>query len=67
MPIREYGGWGIRGFRSKRAYNVTGDRGVELTLVDGRKVGIGSRRAGELADAIAGARESSQQAQQSPW
>ena len=55
-PLREYGGWGIRGMGSNRAYSVSGDRGVELTLVDGRKVLIGSRRADALADAIAAAR-----------
>jgi hypothetical protein len=54
-PLREYGGWGIRGIGGKRAYNVSGKRGVELTLVDGRKVMIGSQRAGELAEAIGAA------------
>lgn len=56
-PLREYGGWGIRAGRGgKRAYNVSGDRGVELTLTDGRKVMIGSQRPDELAQAIAAAR-----------
>jgi hypothetical protein len=67
MPIREYGGWGVRGFASKRAYNVSGDRGVELILVDGRKVLVGSQRADELADAIAASRESCPQGRRSPW
>jgi hypothetical protein len=57
-PLREYGGWGIRGgLRGKRAYNVNGDRGVELTLADGRKVMVGSQRAGEMAQAIESARQ----------
>jgi hypothetical protein len=55
-PLREYGGWGIRGLGSNRAYNVSGNEGVELTLFDGRKVLLGSRRAEELAQAIAAAR-----------
>ncbi len=54
-PLREYGGWGIRGLGSNRAYNVSGDQGVELTLFDGHKVLIGSQRAEELAQAIAAA------------
>ena len=54
--LREYGGWGIRGWGGKRAYNVSGDRGVELTLADGRKVMIGSQRADDLAQAIAAER-----------
>ncbi len=57
-PLREYGGWGIRGFGSKRAYNVSGDRGVELTLTDGRIVMIGSLRPDDLARAIDDARRS---------
>ena len=52
-PIREYGGWGIKGWSSKSAvYNVKGNEGVELTLVDGRKVMIGSQNPEPLADAI---------------
>ena len=34
------------------AYNVSGDRGVELTLKDGRRVMLGSQRADELAAVI---------------
>lgn len=55
-PIREYGGWGIRFGPRGRAYNVSGDRGVQLELADGSRVLIGSRRADELAAAIAEAR-----------
>jgi hypothetical protein len=52
-PIREYGGWGIRGWSRRRmAYNVSGNRGVAIDLVDGRHVLIGSQRADELAVAI---------------
>lgn len=53
-PLREYGGWGIKGWsRRKIAYNVRGDRGARITLVDGRTVLLGSRRPDELAAAIA--------------
>ena len=38
----EYGGWGNRGFSSNKAYTVGGNRGVQLRLVDGSKVLIGS-------------------------
>lgn len=52
-PIREYGGWGIRGWSTKEvAYNVKGDQGVELTLFDGRKIMIGSQKSESLANAI---------------
>jgi hypothetical protein len=52
-PVREYGGWGIKGWsRRKIAYNVRGDRGVLLTLADGRTVLIGSQRPDDLAAAV---------------
>ena len=53
-PLAEYGGWGIRGFGSSVALNARGNRGVRLTLRDGRRVLIGSQRAGELAEALRG-------------
>lgn len=51
-PIREYGGWGIRFSKKGRAYNVSGDRGVQLELSTGKPFLIGSQKADELADAI---------------
>ncbi len=51
-PIMDYGGWGIRWSFAGWCYNVSGNRGVRITLADGRVVMIGSRRAEELADAI---------------
>lgn len=52
-PILEYGGWGIRGSSEKnKAYNVRGERGVQLAFKDGRRVLIGSQRADELAEII---------------
>jgi hypothetical protein len=52
-PIREYGGWGIRGWtREKMALSTVGRDGVELTLKDGQHLMVGSGRAQELAQAI---------------
>jgi hypothetical protein len=51
-PIREYGGWGVRFGPRGRAYNVSGTRGVELTLANGKRVLIGSQRSDDLAAAI---------------
>lgn len=42
-PIKEYGGWGVRHRGSKRAYNASGDMGVELELRDGRIVLVGTQ------------------------
>jgi hypothetical protein len=52
-PLAEYGGWGIRGFKSNRAYNVSGNRGVRMKLRDGNRLLLGSQRAEELDAAIA--------------
>jgi hypothetical protein len=55
--IKEYGGWGLKGWsRNKVAYNVSGNRGVELLLRDGRTVMLGSQHPQELAQAIQGQR-----------
>jgi hypothetical protein len=52
-PILEYGGWGIRcGWRGGKAYNVSGNQGVQLVLKGGKRLLIGSQKAEELADAI---------------
>lgn len=56
QPLRQFGGWGIRGWGGRVAYNVRGNQGVELTLYDGRRVLIGTQRAAELAAAIAALR-----------
>lgn len=51
-PLSEFGGWGIRGWNDRVAYNVSGNTGVDITLVDGRHVMIGTQKAAELAGAI---------------
>ena len=51
-PIREYGGWGIRVRCQGKAYNVSGDRGVQIELLNGNRLLIGSQRAEELWRAI---------------
>ena len=53
-PILEYGGWGIRyGLSGRgRAYNVSGNKGVQLVLKDDRKLLIGSQKAEKLEEAI---------------
>ena len=51
-PLLEYGGWGIKYGPGGWAYNVLGNRGVQLTLEDGKRVLIGSQRVDELERAI---------------
>ncbi len=40
-PLREFGGWGIRGFGKKRAWTVGGDQAVVLHLRDGVQLYLG--------------------------
>jgi hypothetical protein len=51
-PIREYGGWGIRGFGRRRALNTRGSKGVLLTRTDGSTLMIGSQEPRELLSAL---------------
>ena len=47
-PIKEYGGWGIRYGRKGKAYNVSGNSGVQLELSEGKPLLIGSQKPEEL-------------------
>lgn len=51
-PLREYGGRGIRFGKNGKAYNMSGNKGVQLVLKNGRRLLIGSQKPQELAEAI---------------
>jgi len=51
-PLLEYGGWGIKCGRKGRAYNVSGNKGVQLVFKNGKQLLIGSQREKELEEAI---------------
>lgn len=51
-PILDYGGWGVRGVAPVKAFNVSGNRGVLLSLPDGQSLMIGSQRPDQLAAAL---------------
>lgn len=51
-PIREYGGWGMRGLGKNRALNVKGDMGVQIEFIDGRKLLIGTGKAEEISSIL---------------
>jgi hypothetical protein len=55
--MTEFGGYGIRSGRRGSAYIARGNQGVELTLTDGHKVLIGSRKSEELLAKIDQARQ----------
>jgi hypothetical protein len=52
-PIRDYGGWGIRySLRHGKAYIIAGKKGLSLTLKNGKKILISSKRPEELLKAV---------------
>ena len=51
-PIRDYGGWGVRRGAGGMAYNVSGNRGLELRLADGKSLLLGSQRPEEFVLAL---------------
>ncbi len=53
-PLLDYGGWGIRfGFPGKgKAYNVSGNKGIQLVLTDGTKLLIGTNKPDEAKQVL---------------
>ena len=53
-PISEYGGWGLRWgfFGQGNAYNVTGNKGLQLEFTNGKKLLIGTQKPEELKSAL---------------
>ena len=51
-PLKDYGGWGIRYGRNGKAYNVSGNKGVLLTLTDRKNALIGSKNHEVLCSSI---------------
>ncbi|MCW5517402.1 hypothetical protein [Muriicola sp. Z0-33] len=44
-PIKEFGGWGYRTkFGKGKAYNVKGNKGIQIVLLDGKKLLIGTQK-----------------------
>ena len=51
-PLRDYGGWGVRSVPKATVYNVSGDRAIQIELVNGSKILIGSGNAENLSRTI---------------
>ncbi len=52
-PLRNYGGWGIkRSLRWGRAYNVSGNIGLQLYLKNGKKILFGTQKPQAMIYAI---------------
>ncbi len=53
-PIGDYGGWGIKSKKGKKAYNVSGDIGLKLYLKNGKNILIGTQCEEELREYLKG-------------
>lgn len=53
-PLTEYGGWGLRLglFGKGTAYNVSGDKGLQLEFVNNKKLLIGTNKPTELTETL---------------
>lgn len=51
-PIREFGGWGVRGWGARKAWSARGDRAVALQLEGDRLLLIGSDHPQRLEERI---------------
>lgn len=52
-PIREYGGWGYRlSMGMGKAYNVKGNKGIQIVLKSGKKILIGTQRIEDAKNVI---------------
>src|SRR5690606_14709158 len=47
-PLMEYGGWGIRFGRNGKAYNIKGNKGLQLKFKNGNALLIGTQKAEEM-------------------
>ncbi|MDX1544830.1 MAG: hypothetical protein R3214_12880 [Christiangramia sp.] len=43
-PFMEYGGWGIRGSKKSKAYNVSGNMGIQIITKKGERLLIGTQK-----------------------
>jgi hypothetical protein len=58
-PLRDFGGWGVRGTSSRRIWSARGNEAVLLRLTDGKLLYVGSDRPHRLEErirAVAGTR-----------
>lgn len=53
-PIAEYGGWGLRFglFGKGKAFNVSGNKGLQLEFTNHKKLLIGTNKPNELTEAL---------------
>jgi hypothetical protein len=47
-PLYEYGGWGIKGSKHDRAFNISGKEGLQLVFKDDNRLLIGTQKSQDL-------------------
>ena len=52
-PLKEYGGWGLRGVGNKKTMTVAGNWLVEVVFVNGQSLLIGTKQPEEMKAALA--------------
>ena len=52
-PVLEYGGWGIRFGLNGKAFNVSGNKGIQLVLKNGKRILLGTGKPDEASRKIA--------------
>ena len=50
--MKEYGGYGIRFGKKGKAYNVSGNRGIQFELLNGKKILIGTQKPDDFLRAM---------------
>lgn len=50
--VSEFGGWGVRGFGTAKAYNVSGNKGIQIVTKDDKKFLIGTNKPEEAQKVI---------------
>jgi len=51
-PIEEFGGWGFRIGPYGKAFNVSGNKGLQLQFNDGKRLLIGTNKPSELTEVL---------------
>ncbi|MBT8184935.1 MAG: hypothetical protein KJN76_08840 [Eudoraea sp.] len=51
--LKEYGGWGYRSkFGKGRAYNIKGNKGIQIVLISGQNILIGTQKMEQASEVI---------------
>jgi hypothetical protein len=49
-PITDFGGWGLKGNKTTKAYSITGNQGLLFDVGENKKIMIGTMKAKELEE-----------------